>query len=155
MRKSIIFRLIIIVFLSVILLVFNSNKTTTFSGLITQNGLESNVLVKIKHNNFYSIFDNMKGEIIIENENIQDKYNFSGTVYGNEKCNLINIIGFIGNGEDGRFDTGTLFFDDGLNNIVMMTDERTIYSADDNFIDIVKELRVATWETFSHLGTAD
>ncbi len=136
-------RKIIIIVCSLIVLVLIcicfSSTITEFYGSTTENCVERTVSIKVKNKRIDQILKKMSGNVTIEYENDVHVYDFSGNVYDHhEECNIIDLIGFVGEGENADFAFGRMFFDDDLRNIVIIVKGEELYAADQEFIKMVR-----------------
>ncbi len=132
MKKIIIYSFLVIVIVST-LVIGNVKDTTVYSGVL--QGIDDvDVNVKITRTNFDKIFNKMSEDIIVEGKGVNYRYIFSGIIFEMDGYYAAPIRRM---NETGLASQGYLFFDDKMKNIVIETEQERIYSAKEDFVNMV------------------
>lgn len=132
MKKRIVFSFLVIV-LVLIFMIGNVKDTTVFSGVLV--GIDNvEVDVKITRTNFDKIFNKMSEDIIVEGKGVNYRYIFSGHIFEMEGYYATPIRRM---SKTGLASQGYLLFDDKMKNIIIETNQERIYSAEEDFVDMV------------------
>lgn len=118
------------------------SHTTTFRGVVVEEGVHNEVKIVIKNRNIDWLLNRLTGTITIQTE--EDTifvYNSLGPSFHLEDYFFESIYrwDYIER-ETERvpiMENGYIYFDRGFRNVAIITSERTVFSADANFMEII------------------
>lgn len=138
--KKILLSICLIFVFSIIFLCLSSYNIH-FSGVIVENGIETAVNINLKNKRIDKLLNKMSGSIFIQIEDEKEayEYNFNGPVFSpsDTSVKFISVYRFYKT----QMENGYFYFDKNLKNIVLITSERQIYSADNEFLSLVAKFR--------------
>lgn len=134
MKKIIFTSVIILFFVFGILIVGNIEDTAIQSGVLKENNMTETINIKITRTNFDKIFNKISRDIMVEGNNINYQYKCSGTIFDMEGYYAVPVRRM---DMEGLASQGYLYFDNKMKNFVIETMQENIYSANNDFIDMV------------------
>ena len=117
-----------------------SYRTTDFSGIMIENGIESSVNIRVKNKQIYKVLNRMSGNVSVQtNDNNTLEYNFSETVFSSDTSavRFVSVYRF----DKNKMENGYFYFDKELKNVILITSERQIYAANDEFCAAVNKMQ--------------
>lgn len=118
------------------------NHTTTFRGVVVEEGVHNEVEIVIKNRNIDWLLNRLTGTITIQTEeDIIFVYNSLGPSFHLEDYFAESIYRWDYIERETEcvpiMENGYIYFDRGFRNMAIVTSERTIFSADADFMEII------------------
>lgn len=137
MNEKRIFIIVAVIIVSLCSFRIFNNQTIILDGLIIENEKEEKVELQYKNKRINELFNIMNGFIEVNYNNKSYKYYFKRRhLFKEQNFDFIVVDRVYGTNE---YEYGYAFFDDKKKNIVVITDKRAIYAANDIFIKDVEE----------------
>ena len=136
MKSTKIFIIVVIVIISFWSLNFVNNHTVKLDGVIRENGQEENAEIIYCNTKSNKLFNHMNGFIEVNTEEDSFRYEFKKRhLFKNQDFYFIVVDRIYGTND---YEHGYAFFDDKIKNIVVITDERSILAANEQFVKKVE-----------------
>lgn len=129
--------------LTIVFIIYFKNNTVELGGYAERADFNEDVSVSITYKKIYKFVGNMYGYVNVNTTENQTEYvyKFRGRKVfkvPDGDCNFFIVDRIY---EDNKYEHGYMYFDNSFRNVVIITKERTIIAADEEFINQVKELQ--------------